>query len=43
MTDYKTGKVRDDKPAQLQGGRMLQLPLYAIAGAQLLGDGPNGG
>ena len=37
MIDYKTGKVRDEKPAQLQGGRMLQLPLYAFAGAELLG------
>ena len=36
MIDYKTGKVRDEKSAQLQGGRMLQLPLYALAGAQLL-------
>ena len=37
VIDYKSGKVRDDKSAQLQGGRMLQLPLYALAGAQLLG------
>jgi RecB family exonuclease len=37
VIDYKTGRVRDDKPAQLQGGRMLQLPLYAVAGARLLG------
>ncbi|MGO9977402.1 MAG: PD-(D/E)XK nuclease family protein [Solirubrobacteraceae bacterium] len=36
VIDYKTGKVRDEKSAQLQGGRMLQLPLYALAGAQLL-------
>ena len=26
VIDYETGKVRDEKPAQLQGGRMLQLP-----------------
>ena len=37
VVDYKTGKVRDEKPAQLQGGRMLQLPLYVLAGAELLG------
>ena len=37
VIDYKTGKVRDEKPAQLQGGRMLQLPLYVLAGAELLG------
>lgn len=43
VIDYKTGKVRDDKSAQLQGGRMLQLPLYALAGGQLLGvDGAAG-
>ena len=40
VIDYKTGKVRDEKPAQLQGGRMLQLPLYVRAGAQLLGVNP---
>ena len=37
VTDYKTGRVRGEKSAQLQGGRMLQLPLYVLAGAQLLG------
>jgi hypothetical protein len=37
VIDYKTGKVRDEKPAQLQGGRMLQLRLYVLAGAELLG------
>ena len=30
-------------PAQLQGGRMLQLPLYVLAGAQLLGSTPRAG
>ena len=30
VIDYKTGKVRDEKPAQLQGGRMLQLPLLVL-------------
>ena len=43
MIDYKTGKVRDEKPAQLQGGRMLQLPLYVLAGAELLGLDPGAG
>ena len=43
VIDYKTGKVRDDKPAQLQGGRMLQLPLYVLAAAQLLGVDPDAG
>lgn len=43
VIDYKTGKVRDEKPGQLQGGRMLQLPLYVLAGAQLLGVDPRAG
>jgi ATP-dependent helicase/nuclease subunit B len=43
VLDYKTGRVRDEKPAQLQGGRMLQLPLYVLAGAQLLGVDPTTG
>lgn len=43
VMDYKTGKVRDEKCAQLQGGRMLQLPLYVLAGAELLGTDPLGG
>lgn len=43
VVDYKTGKVRDDKPAQLQGGRMLQLPLYVLAAAGLLGIDPSAG
>jgi ATP-dependent helicase/nuclease subunit B len=43
VIDYKTGKVRDEKEAQLQGGRMLQLPLYVLAGAQLLGLDPDVG
>jgi RecB family exonuclease len=43
VVDYKTGKVRDDRSAQLQGGRMLQLPLYVLAGAQLLGIDPRSG
>jgi RecB family exonuclease len=43
VVDYKTGRVRDEKSAQLQGGRMLQLPLYVLAGAQLLGTEPAAG
>jgi RecB family exonuclease len=43
VVDYKTGRIREEKPAQLQGGRMLQLPLYVLAGAQLLGVDPDVG
>jgi RecB family exonuclease len=43
VIDYKSGRVRDEKSAQLQGGRMLQLPLYVLAGAELLGIDPKGG
>jgi ATP-dependent helicase/DNAse subunit B len=43
VVDYKTGRVRDEKPGQLQGGRMLQLPLYVLAGAQLLAVDPRQG
>ncbi|MGO9960945.1 MAG: PD-(D/E)XK nuclease family protein [Solirubrobacteraceae bacterium] len=43
VVDYKSGKVRDHKPAQLQGGRMLQLPLYVLAAAKLLGIDPSDG
>jgi ATP-dependent helicase/DNAse subunit B len=37
VIDYKSGKVSGERPAELQGGRMLQLPLYVLAGARLLG------
>lgn len=37
VVDYKTGRVRDEKSGRLLGGRMLQLPLYVMAGAELLG------
>jgi len=37
VVDYKSGRVLDEKSAQLQGGRMLQLPLYVQLGAPLLG------
>ena len=43
VIDYKTGKVRDERSAQVQGGRMLQLPLYVLAGGELLGVDPRGG
>jgi ATP-dependent helicase/nuclease subunit B len=43
VVDYKTGKVRDEKPGRLQGGRMLQLPLYTLAGGELLGIDPRAG
>jgi RecB family exonuclease len=43
VVDYKTGRVRDERPAQLQGGRMLQLPLYVLAAARLLGVNPSAG
>ncbi len=36
VVDYKTGGKYAGKPAELQGGRMLQLPLYVLAAAQLL-------
>jgi ATP-dependent helicase/nuclease subunit B len=36
VVDYKTGKKYAEKPAELQGGRMLQLPLYVLAAAKLL-------
>jgi RecB family exonuclease len=41
VVDYKTGRVRDERSGQLQGGRMLQLPLYVLAGAQLLKSDPS--
>jgi ATP-dependent helicase/nuclease subunit B len=43
VIDYKTGKVRDERAGQLQGGRMLQLPLYVLAAAGLLGVDPTAG
>jgi RecB family exonuclease len=43
VVDYKTGKKYAEKPAELQGGRMLQLPLYVLAAAQLLGIDPSAG
>jgi len=44
VLDYKTGRKYAEKPAELQGGRMLQLPLYVLAAAKLLGiDASQGG
>ncbi len=44
VVDYKTGRKYAEKPAELQGGRMLQLPLYVLAAAKLLGiDASAGG
>ncbi len=37
VIDYKSGRVRDEKSGRLLGGRMLQLALYVLAGADLLG------
>ena len=34
-------KVRDEKPGELQGGRMLQLPLYVLAGVEAARDRPD--
>jgi ATP-dependent helicase/nuclease subunit B len=43
VVDYKTGKKYSEKSGELQGGRMLQLPLYVLAAAQLLGIDPSAG
>jgi RecB family exonuclease len=43
VLDYKTGKVRDEKSGRLLGGRMLQLPLYVLAGAKLMDIDPANG
>jgi RecB family exonuclease len=43
VVDYKTGRPSGGKPGELQGGRMLQLPLYVLAGAELLETDPGGG
>ena len=36
----RPARLRDEKSGQLQGGRMLQLPLYMLAGGELLGIDP---
>jgi ATP-dependent helicase/nuclease subunit B len=43
VVDYKSGKKRAEKSGELQGGRMLQLPLYVLAAARLLGIDPAAG
>ena len=43
VVDYKTGRRYAEKSGELQGGRMLQLPLYALAAAKLLGIDPSAG
>jgi RecB family exonuclease len=43
VIDYKTGRRYSEKSAELQGGRMLQLPLYVLAAAKLLGIDPSDG
>jgi len=37
IVDYKTGKLRHKKDDALVGGEALQLPLYALAAAHVLG------
>ncbi len=43
VVDYKTGKKYAEKSGELQSGRMLQLPLYVLAAAKLLGIDPTAG
>jgi RecB family exonuclease len=43
VVDYKTGKRKAAKPGELKGGLLLQLPLYALAAARLLGIDPTAG
>jgi RecB family exonuclease len=43
VVDYKSGKRYAEKSGELQGGRMLQLPLYVLAAARLLGIDPSAG
>ncbi len=44
VTDYKTGKRRDEHGEnRLSGGRALQLPLYLLATARILGMPPEAG
>jgi ATP-dependent helicase/nuclease subunit B len=41
VVDYKSGRLRGDKPDRLQGGRTMQLPVYLLAGAALAGVAPD--
>jgi len=44
VIDYKTGSGRElPRDGRLRGGRALQLPLYLLAGAMILGVGPASG
>jgi RecB family exonuclease len=43
VVDYKTGGRYSERSAELQGGRMLQLPLYVLAAGKLLGIAPDAG
>src|SRR5439155_1824497 len=43
VVDYKSGKKPTGKEARLSGGQTLQLPLYVLAGAALLGGDPGSG
>ena len=43
IVDYKSGRRYAEKSGELQGGRMLQLPLYVLAAARLLGIDPSAG
>ncbi|OAI38493.1 hypothetical protein AYO39_00980 [Actinobacteria bacterium SCGC AG-212-D09] len=43
VIDYKTGGKYAEKSGELQGGRMLQLPLYVLAAAKLLEIDPRAG
>jgi ATP-dependent helicase/nuclease subunit B len=43
VVDYKSGRRYAERSGELQGGRMLQLPLYVLAAAKLLGIDPSAG
>jgi RecB family exonuclease len=43
VVDYKSGRRKAERSGELQGGRMLQLPLYVLAAAKLLGIEPSAG
>ena len=43
VVDYKSGGRHAERSGELQGGRMLQLPLYVLAAAKLLGIDPAAG
>ena len=43
VVDYKSGGRHAERSGELQGGRMLQLPLYVLAASKLLGIDPSAG